>query len=221
MHVIGDSHNRLFFSHTNRTDPLATVHEVMGSVECIDDLGCTYAGMTMGGFDLNENTEEERGFLKHLRWYLDDRRFQNIGLSWGEVDVRWFVIREVKRGETLTGVLTRRLGAYTRFVRSEIKPKVDGKIVMLGAIPYSRRYSEAVAQGDGTLNLIARRLDELMGEVCQANRWYHLSIFDDVLTEDGFLDEKWLSHDENPCTMHLEPQVIHPLIASKLDRIYK
>jgi len=219
LYIIGDSHTRLYFSTTNRADPLIVQREVVGPCECISETRYIYAGMSLGGFSEETASSEERVFLGHLAEYLQGKTFDNVGLIFGEVDIRWHVVRELKE-KKLEESLGSRLAVYEAFIARELAPRVAGKIVVFGGIPYSRRYSEAVNHPDGVLNVYARRLDETLSLMCAAHRWYHLSIFDEVLGPDGYLDPQYLNRDESECTIHLEPSLTKAIVAEKLNRIF-
>lgn len=159
--------------------------------------------------------------MTHLREYLGRvGKFENVGLVFGEVDIRWHIHRE-KEIDSLSRALLKRIDIYERFIDEEIAPRVRGRIIVFGAIPYSRVYCEAVNHSDGKLNLYARELDSYLLDMCIDRNFDHLSIFDDVIGPDGFLDPKYLSSDEHAQTMHLEPSITAPIVAEKLRRIFE
>lgn len=97
VYVFGDSHWRVFFPFLNTGEP-GVFHEERGIVT-LDTTGSELSGATMWGL-LHEDSE--RGARKHVLATLDDKGgVQNVGLVFGEVDMRYHNRRYFRPDNTL------------------------------------------------------------------------------------------------------------------------
>lgn len=117
VYAFGDSHWRVFFPFLNTGSP-GVFHEQDGIV-VLDTTGNELSGATMWGL---QNDSSRNGARRRILATIDDKSgVENVGLVFGEVDVRYHNRRYFADGETISMASVYEMVArYKRFIDEDL-----------------------------------------------------------------------------------------------------
>lgn len=220
VYAFGDSHWRLFFPFTNHGGPGPT-HEQDGIVT-IDTTANELSGATMWGL---RNSSSRHGARNRIISTIDSKGgVQNVGLVFGEVDVRYHWNRYIKNGKLDIPAIMELLLGYRRFIDEEL---LSGRVSNKVFIYYGFRYnpprpnqfnSDRPPSADDVLRL-HRMIEQMLPAVMSWNTNQIITITprQRLEGESGVLNAVYTDHDGiHPLPERIFPDFIFPVLRREL-----
>lgn len=207
IHVIGDSHVGMFFGERNHSsDPMIKTFD---QFKVVDMAAGTMAGSTIYGLANEKSEIQAAAKIKKII----SSGVENVVMVLGEVDVRWH-IRAHRAERSLEEAVAEVITRYEDFVRSEVAPKVSGKVILFGGIPYSQEYAKGICSTE-KLSEYTNCFDSQIATMTKRNGWYSIHVLDSLDLVDGHI-KKYILLDD----VHLDCKKTQPLLMKKLDEIF-
>ena len=214
VYVFGDSHWRVFFPFLNTGAP-GVRHEQDG-IATVDTTANELSGATMYGL-LNENSRQ--GARRRILKTLDETGgVENVGLVFGEVDVRYHHMKYLRRDGSLdVPAVWELLARYRRFIDHDlVEPgRVRGKVFVYYGFSYPHGPNTHVQSGVtlGDNHLVVSALNRVMTQLIRdLLPWGSTRIIPIVVPPADI--ERYVSDD----TVHLVPETYRDWIMPALKR---
>lgn len=219
VHVFGDSHWRVFFPFVNHGAP-GLIHED-GGIRMIDMVANELSGATMYGL-LNDNSKN--GARRRILHTLDDMGgVENVGLVFGEVDVRYHNRRYFKSNGDLDATeLLRLMLRYKQFIEHDLfdTDRVKENVFVYYGFAYPERehtlLQPGVALGDRMpeVSCLHEAIAEMLPPILQCGNVYkrvHTVVNQHQHTA------RMVSSDG----VHLKPEEVYPLVHSVIKTVLR
>jgi len=197
--IFGDSHWRLFFPFTNHGDPYIC-HEQDGIVT-LDTTANELSGATMWGLQKEETTHKAR--LRILNTIDEVGGVENVGLVFGEVDVRYHWQRYYLNGKINISAVLQLLNGYRKFIDEQL---LNGRVRNKVFVYYGFRYN--TAQPELQKHKLHRVIEELLPFILQFHspRVITITPGNELEGIDGLVRPEYVCADG----VHLLPEAIFP-----------
>lgn len=218
VYAFGDSHWRVYFPFTNHGAP-GVFHEERGIVT-LDTTASELSGATMWGL---AHEKSKQGARRRILETIDARDgVENVGLVFGEVDVRYHHSRYFRPDGTLSiPMIYELLTRYKRFIDDDLiaSGRVHGHVFVYYGFRYPLGPNTIPFQGDeaavlalGRMSTMNSLLEVLLPELISLGPYVHRihpiipgSKVDAFVSDDG---------------VHLTPETYHAFILPEMDRVF-
>lgn len=221
VYAFGDSHWRLFFPFTNHGSP-GPRHEQDGIVT-IDTTANELSGATMWGLQRVDSTHRAR--LRILNTIDTAGGVDNVGLVFGEVDVRYHWTRYYKDGKLSVPAVLQLLTAYRRFIDEELlSGRVRNKVFVYYGFRYNpgtpnQTHRDRIPTAEFVLDL-HRLIEQLMPHVMSQSggRIVTITPCDELEGQAGLLHPDFTDKDGiHPLPEQIFPRFVFPVLKAHLN----
>lgn len=218
VYVFGDSHWRNFFPFVNHGAATDNVSHEKDGIRTIDTIANELSGSTMWGL-LNANSKH--GARNRILSTIDSLGgVQNVGLTFGEVDVRYHHAKYFSGNKISLGRVHELLGRFERFIDEDLiqTGRVAGKVFVYYGYDYPKM-GDTLLQPGQPIGLegymMAREMHEVMESEIELVRRWDVHLIRASRSSFNMMGYPLTSEDG----VHLIPERIYPMIFDRMFQV--